>query len=48
MADIPTTYGALLLGGMAAAGLSGIVTIQAFAYVKLYPSDLIHTKIMVS
>jgi len=48
MASIPTTYGALLLGGLFAAGLSGIVTVQAFVYIKLYPSDTLHTKVMVA
>jgi len=48
MVDIPSTYGALLLGGLVAAGLSGIVTIQAFVYIKLYPSDMIQTKAMVA
>jgi len=48
MVDIPSTYGALLLGGLVAAGLSGIVTIQAFVYIKLYPSDIIQTKAIVA
>ncbi|KZP15373.1 hypothetical protein FIBSPDRAFT_1048168 [Athelia psychrophila] len=45
---IASTYGALLVGGLVAAGLSGIVTVQSFVYVKLYPADRIHTKLIVA
>ncbi|KAH7920362.1 hypothetical protein BV22DRAFT_1198954 [Leucogyrophana mollusca] len=48
MVDVPATYGALLLGGMLAAGLSGMVTVQSFVYVKLYPDDLPRTKAIVA
>jgi len=36
--DIPGTLGALFIGGFVAAGLSGVVCSQAFAYFKNYPS----------
>lgn len=39
MVDIARNHGALLLGGLVAAGLSGIVTVQAIIYFKLYPLD---------
>ncbi|KAH7909060.1 hypothetical protein BJ138DRAFT_1181297 [Hygrophoropsis aurantiaca] len=48
MVDVPATYGALLLGGMIAAGLSGIVTVQSFLYLKLYPDDSPRTKATVA
>ncbi|KAF9225135.1 hypothetical protein BS17DRAFT_579720 [Gyrodon lividus] len=45
--SVPTTYGALLVGGFVAAALSGIVTLQSFIYVKLYPHDIRQTKAIV-
>ncbi|GLB43795.1 hypothetical protein LshimejAT787_1403070 [Lyophyllum shimeji] len=39
MADIARNHGALLLGGLLAAGLSGIVSVQTIIYFKLYPLD---------
>ncbi|KAH7886371.1 hypothetical protein F5I97DRAFT_1263320 [Phlebopus sp. FC_14] len=42
--SIPATYGALLLGGFLASGLSGIVTVQSFIYTRLYPNDDIRIK----
>ncbi|KAF8079388.1 hypothetical protein FPV67DRAFT_1664020 [Lyophyllum atratum] len=39
MVDIARNQGALLIGGLIAAGLSGIVTVQAILYFKLYPLD---------
>ncbi|TFK32121.1 hypothetical protein BDQ12DRAFT_707760 [Crucibulum laeve] len=39
MVDVPKTHGALLLGGLVATGLSGIVTVQSIVYFKLYPMD---------
>ncbi|RDB21702.1 hypothetical protein Hypma_011297 [Hypsizygus marmoreus] len=39
MGDIANTFGALLLGGLFAAMLSGVVTIQVIVYFKLYPTD---------
>ncbi|KAF9462229.1 hypothetical protein BDZ94DRAFT_1261822 [Collybia nuda] len=40
MVDIPRTQGALLLGGLFSAGLSGIVAVQVVVYFKLYPLDV--------
>ncbi|TFK63033.1 hypothetical protein BDN72DRAFT_340415 [Pluteus cervinus] len=37
--DIAETYGALLLGALFAAGLSGILLVQVVVYFKLYPDD---------
>ncbi|KIJ09632.1 hypothetical protein PAXINDRAFT_172429 [Paxillus involutus ATCC 200175] len=45
--DVPATYGALLVGGFVAAALAGIVTVQSFIYVKLYPHDVLQTKAIV-
>ncbi|KAG6808372.1 hypothetical protein H0H92_004350 [Tricholoma furcatifolium] len=39
MTDIAQNQGALLLGGFIAAGLSGMVAVQALLYFKLYPLD---------
>ncbi|KAF8995118.1 hypothetical protein BDQ17DRAFT_1366039 [Cyathus striatus] len=39
MADISTTFGALLLGGLFASLLSGLVSVQVVMYFKTYPSD---------
>jgi len=44
---VENTYGALLLGAFLACCLSGIVTVQAFLYIKLYPKDSTRTKFMV-
>ncbi|KAG1742682.1 uncharacterized protein EDB91DRAFT_1247492 [Suillus paluster] len=48
MVSVPATYGAILLGGFLAAALSGIVTVQSFIYIKLYPTDLAWRKAMVA
>ncbi|KAL1755694.1 hypothetical protein FB107DRAFT_212988 [Schizophyllum commune] len=42
--DIHTTYGAILLGSLFAALLSGMVTAQAVVYRKLYPKDSMKVK----
>jgi len=47
MVDIPTTYGALLIGGLLATGLSGTVTVQSFSYIRLYPTDLLRNRALV-
>ncbi|KIM82146.1 hypothetical protein PILCRDRAFT_820524 [Piloderma croceum F 1598] len=47
-ATVENTYGALLLGAFLACWLSGIVTVQSFLYIKLYPSDATRTKLMVA
>jgi len=44
---VENTYGALLLGAFLACCLSGIVTVQALLYIKLYPKDTTRTKIIV-
>ncbi|KAL1725462.1 hypothetical protein EV714DRAFT_255770 [Schizophyllum commune] len=46
-ADINTTYGAILLGSLFAALLSGMVTAQAVVYRKLYPKDSMKVKSLV-
>ncbi|KAF7973570.1 hypothetical protein HWV62_14842 [Athelia sp. TMB] len=46
--SVASTFGALLVGGLVAVGLSGIVTVQSFVYIKLYPTDQIHTKFIVA
>ncbi|TFK61259.1 hypothetical protein BDN72DRAFT_471210 [Pluteus cervinus] len=45
--DIPRTYGALLVGGFVAATFSGVVTVQACAYSKLFPRDRLALKLLV-
>ncbi|KAF9461058.1 hypothetical protein BDZ94DRAFT_1168397 [Collybia nuda] len=45
--DVPKTFGALLLGGLFAAVLSGVVAVQVIVYFKLYPSDAFRTKLLV-
>ncbi|RDB21584.1 hypothetical protein Hypma_011247 [Hypsizygus marmoreus] len=45
--DIPKTFGALLLGGVFAAVLSGVVAIQVIIYYKLYPDDSPRLKLLV-
>lgn len=47
-ATVENTYGALLLGAFLACCLSGIVTVQSFLYIKLYPQDATRNKIMVA
>ncbi|KIM82138.1 hypothetical protein PILCRDRAFT_820523 [Piloderma croceum F 1598] len=47
-ATIENTYGAMLLGAFLACCLSGIVTVQSFLYIKLYPSDATRTKLVVA
>ncbi|KAL1744663.1 hypothetical protein HDZ31DRAFT_38073 [Schizophyllum fasciatum] len=46
--NINTTYGAILLGSLFAALLSGMVTAQAVVYRKLYPKDSMKVKSLVS
>lgn len=46
-ATVENTYGALLLGAFLACCMSGIVTVQTFLYLKLYPKDSARTKFMV-
>lgn len=46
-ATVEDTYGALLIGACVACLLSGVVTVQAFLYIKLYPTDATLTKAMV-
>ncbi|KAG2067009.1 hypothetical protein BDR04DRAFT_894014, partial [Suillus decipiens] len=48
MASLPAIYGAILLGGFIASGLSGIITAQTFTYIKQYPSDTHITKLIVA
>ncbi|KAF8167098.1 hypothetical protein B0H34DRAFT_791870 [Crassisporium funariophilum] len=45
--DIPKTFGALLLGGLFASVLSGLVVIQVVVYFKLYPADVTRLKALV-
>ncbi|PBK60716.1 hypothetical protein ARMSODRAFT_1026301 [Armillaria solidipes] len=45
--DVLGTYGAMLAGGFVAAMLSGIVTIQALIYFRLYMQDSWRKKVMV-
>ncbi|KAG6919897.1 hypothetical protein DXG01_015605 [Tephrocybe rancida] len=45
--DIPKTFGALLLGGLFAAVLSGVVAVQIIIYFKLYPTDSLRLKCLV-
>jgi len=44
----PSTYGAVLLGALFASGLSGIVTVQSVLYLKLFPSDRMSLKSLVT
>lgn len=46
--DVARNQGALLLGGYFAAWLSGFVVVQTIIYFKLYPSDPLRTKALVS
>jgi len=45
--DVPNTFGALLIGGMVAVTLTGVVTLQTHIYFKMYPADLPRIKILV-
>jgi len=47
MSTVKNTYGPLLLGAFVASCLSGIVTVQSFLYIKLYPNDPTRMKVMV-
>jgi len=47
MSDISSTFGAMLLGGLVAVGLSGVLGVQTFVYLKLYSNDSARTKILV-
>ncbi|KAF8888018.1 hypothetical protein BD779DRAFT_1672431 [Infundibulicybe gibba] len=44
---IPATYGALLLGGLFAAVLSGLIAVQVVIYLKMYPEDSRRTRLIV-
>ncbi|KAH9485983.1 hypothetical protein JR316_0000045 [Psilocybe cubensis] len=44
--DVERTFGALLIGGIVAFNLSGLVTAQAVAYFKRYPKDFRFLKLM--
>ncbi|KAG2140186.1 hypothetical protein DEU56DRAFT_799199 [Suillus clintonianus] len=48
MVNLPSTYGAVLLGGFIASVLSGIITAQTFTYIKRYPADTRVTKSIVA
>ncbi|KAJ3529594.1 hypothetical protein NM688_g7834 [Phlebia brevispora] len=48
MVSNSTTYGALLVGGLIALFLSGIVATQVFLYRRSYPDDRLRNKVMVS
>jgi len=45
--DIPTTYGAILIGASVAFGLSGIVGLQSVIYFKVYSEDKAPIKALV-
>ncbi|KAJ3547979.1 hypothetical protein NMY22_g1453 [Coprinellus aureogranulatus] len=45
--DLAGTYGALLLGGLVSASLSGVVVIQTLIYYKLFPCDAPWRKLLV-
>ncbi|KAK0184725.1 hypothetical protein F5146DRAFT_1144829 [Armillaria mellea] len=47
-ANVSNTYGAVTIGALSASLLSGAVAIQTILYYKLYPSDSIRVKILVS
>ncbi|KAI0819007.1 hypothetical protein BC629DRAFT_690805 [Irpex lacteus] len=47
MAPVSQTYGALLIGGMLAFYLSGIVSTQAFLYFRTFPQDRPRVKVLV-
>ncbi|KAF5328376.1 hypothetical protein D9619_013260 [Psilocybe cf. subviscida] len=47
MSALASTYGALLLGAFFASGLSGIATVQAIVFYKLYPKDQNFNKLLV-
>lgn len=46
MVNIPSTLGALFVGGFVAAVFSGVVCAQAFAYFKNYPNDFSLLKVL--
>jgi len=45
--DLPQTFGALLIGGLFAAVLTGAVAVQVVVYFKLYPLDPPRIKVLV-
>ncbi|KAJ7900778.1 hypothetical protein B0H13DRAFT_2275331 [Mycena leptocephala] len=47
MVDVPSTLGALLVGGAVALVLSGIVTVQCIIFYKLYPNEVRIQNLMV-
>ncbi|SJL14714.1 uncharacterized protein ARMOST_18181 [Armillaria ostoyae] len=46
--NVSSTYGAVTIGALSASLLSGAVAIQTILYYKLYPSDSIRVKTLVS
>ncbi|KAL0569237.1 hypothetical protein V5O48_012724, partial [Marasmius crinis-equi] len=46
MPPLPTTIGALLLGALFAAFLSGTVFVQTFLYLKLYPDECLSRRLL--
>ncbi|KAF8954272.1 hypothetical protein BDZ97DRAFT_491424 [Flammula alnicola] len=44
LVDIPRSFGALLIGGLFASLLSGIVIVQVVVYFKVYPKDVNYLK----
>ncbi|KIY49816.1 hypothetical protein FISHEDRAFT_13227, partial [Fistulina hepatica ATCC 64428] len=45
---ISTTFGAVILGGLFAALLCGVVIAQAVVYIKMYPKDPLKVKLLVT
>ncbi|KAF9553372.1 hypothetical protein CPC08DRAFT_787686 [Agrocybe pediades] len=45
---IASTFGALVLGEIVSAGLSGIVIVQGIVFFKLYPEDNLRLKVFVA
>lgn len=45
--DLAGTYGALLLGGLVSATLTGVVFVQGLVYYKVFPSDTLWRKLLV-
>ncbi|KAF7340986.1 hypothetical protein MSAN_02084000 [Mycena sanguinolenta] len=45
--DVPTTMGALLIGGLFASLLSGVVTVQTLLYFRIYRCDPVKFKVLV-
>ncbi|KAJ6457264.1 hypothetical protein C8R45DRAFT_1033092, partial [Mycena sanguinolenta] len=45
--DVPSTMGALLLGGLFASMLSGVVSVQTLLYFRMYKGDPVKFKVLV-